>query len=81
MPASSSSFHLRSALVAQLDRATGYEPVGREFESLQAHHTFQGVARYLATPFLRHKVLTLQYTTLEYIKLAVLQCGVDNIRA
>ena len=26
------------ALVAQLDRATGYEPVGREFESLRAHH-------------------------------------------
>ena len=28
----------RRALVAQLDRATGYEPVGREFESLRAHH-------------------------------------------
>ncbi len=27
------------ALVAQLDRATGYEPVGREFESLRAHHS------------------------------------------
>ena len=26
------------ALVAQLDRATGYEPVGQEFESLRAHH-------------------------------------------
>lgn len=30
-----------SALVAQLDRATGYEPVGRAFESLQARHKFQ----------------------------------------
>ena len=30
-------FH--QALVAQLDRATGYEPVGREFESLRAHHS------------------------------------------
>jgi hypothetical protein len=28
------------APVAQLDRATGYEPVGREFESLRAHHSF-----------------------------------------
>ena len=28
------------APVAQLDRATGYEPVGREFDSLRAHHTF-----------------------------------------
>ena len=27
-----------NALVAQLDRVTGYEPVGRGFESLQAHH-------------------------------------------
>ena len=26
------------ALVAQLDRALGYELRGREFESLQAHH-------------------------------------------
>jgi hypothetical protein len=26
------------APVAQLDRAPGYEPGGREFESLQAHH-------------------------------------------
>jgi hypothetical protein len=26
------------APVAQLDRATGYEPVGRAFESLRAHH-------------------------------------------
>src|SRR5215470_11772926 len=27
------------APVAQLDRATGYEPVGRVFESLRAHHS------------------------------------------
>src|SRR5512135_1983052 len=27
-----------SARVAQLDRASGYEPEGREFESLRAHH-------------------------------------------
>jgi hypothetical protein len=26
------------APVAQLDRAPGYEPGGREFESLRAHH-------------------------------------------
>jgi hypothetical protein len=25
--------------VAQLDRANGYEPLGREFESLRAHHS------------------------------------------
>jgi hypothetical protein len=29
-----------SAPVAQLDRASGYEPEGREFESLRAHHIF-----------------------------------------
>jgi hypothetical protein len=29
---------LQCAPVAQLDRATGYEPVGRAFESLRAHH-------------------------------------------
>ena len=27
-----------SAPLAQLDRASGYEPEGREFESLRAHH-------------------------------------------
>ncbi len=37
--------HLRSKLlsldhapVAQLDRVIGFEPIGREFESLRAHH-------------------------------------------
>ena len=29
---------LSTAPVAQLDRVLGYEPSGREFESLQAHH-------------------------------------------
>ena len=29
------------APLAQLDRASGYEPEGREFESLRAHHPFQ----------------------------------------
>ncbi len=29
------------APVAQLDRASGYEPEGREFESPRAHHIFQ----------------------------------------
>jgi hypothetical protein len=31
-------FILISAPVAQLDRASGYEPEGREFESPRAHH-------------------------------------------
>ena len=30
---------LTSAPLAQLDRASGYEPEGREFESLRAHHS------------------------------------------
>jgi hypothetical protein len=29
---------LNGAPVAQLDRASGYEPEGREFESPRAHH-------------------------------------------
>ena len=36
MPCALSLFLL--ALIAQLDRATDYESVGREFESLWAHH-------------------------------------------
>ena len=36
---STTNVHFHQALVAQLDRATGYEPVGREFESLRAHHS------------------------------------------
>ncbi len=40
----------RNALVAQLDRVTGYEPVGRGFEPLRAHHK-NGVTMRFA-PFL-----------------------------
>jgi hypothetical protein len=32
---------LNRAPVAQLDRASGYEPEGREFESPRARHSFQ----------------------------------------
>ena len=31
--------NVKYAPVAQLDRVNGYEPLGRGFESLQAHHT------------------------------------------
>ena len=31
------------APLAQLDRASGYEPEGREFESLRAHHSTQAL--------------------------------------
>jgi hypothetical protein len=35
------TFHnSRIAPLAQLDRASGYEPEGREFESLRARHVF-----------------------------------------
>ena len=33
-----SCFGVNSAPVAQLDRVSGYEPGGREFESLRARH-------------------------------------------
>ncbi len=31
------------APLAQLDRASGYEPEGREFESLRARHSFNNL--------------------------------------
>jgi hypothetical protein len=34
-------YNVRSAPVAQLDRAAGFEPVGREFESLRARQKTQ----------------------------------------
>src|SRR5687768_9384361 len=34
----------RSAPIAQLDRASGYEPGGRKFESCWAHQSFQKLA-------------------------------------
>jgi hypothetical protein len=40
MPAGIFAAYLSFAPVAQLDRAPGYEPGGREFESLRAHHNF-----------------------------------------
>ena len=33
------------APVAQLDRASGYEPEGRMFESCRAHHVFNNLTR------------------------------------
>ena len=55
-----SSFHpLETAIVetaplAQLDRASGYEPEGREFESLRAHHSscFQLIPNYPLPDFM-----------------------------
>ena len=41
---------MQNASVAQLDRVTGYEPVGRGFESLRAHHKNGVTMRF--TPFL-----------------------------
>lgn len=41
----------RDAAVAQLDRATGYEPVGQEFESLQPHQKFEGLGCKNLSPF------------------------------
>jgi hypothetical protein len=38
------------APVAQLDRASGYEPEGREFESLRAHHSSNLVQPNLVQP-------------------------------
>src|ERR1700683_4620456 len=49
----------RSALcapVAQLDRATGYEPVGRAFESLRAHHFKFNEFNQLPPSWLEHLV-------------------------
>lgn len=39
------------ALVAQLDRATDYESVGRAFESLQAHQLNQALTRLIVGAF------------------------------
>ena len=41
----------KPAPLAQLDRASGYEPEGREFESLRAHHLPSGL--FLSSTFLR----------------------------
>ena len=45
--------NLKCAPVAQLDRAPGFEPVGRGFKSLQAHHFFPDIqtvgGRFLVT--------------------------------
>ena len=35
---------LKCAPVAQLDRASGYEPEGRQFESVRAHHQINNLA-------------------------------------
>jgi hypothetical protein len=42
---------LNCAPVAQLDRASGYEPEGREFESPRAHHIFFNANNFLLLGF------------------------------
>ena len=37
-PIKKDNMRLNKAPVAQLDRVIGYEPIGREFESLRARH-------------------------------------------
>ena len=52
-----SSPHLHfCAPVAQLDRASGYEPEGREFDSLRARHSFQ----YLQFDYLESMLLAVR---------------------
>ena len=45
-------FFVRYAAVAQLDRVTGYEPVGRGFESLQPYHVAASVISLAANFFM-----------------------------
>src|ERR1051326_4800626 len=49
----------RFAPVAQLDRATGFEPVGRGFDSLRAHHSTRlGIVRSLMASHLTSNALS-----------------------
>src|SRR5271154_5659204 len=41
---------LQCAPVAQLDRAFGYEPKGRRFESFRAHHSLLSILSRRGTP-------------------------------
>ena len=43
---------LQCAPVAQLDRAPGYEPVGRRFESFRAHHDSSSPSKFRLCPML-----------------------------
>ena len=49
-----------SAPVAQLDRASGYEPEGREFESPRAHH-------FLNLPFVAPTLLALNQSQQHFV--------------
>ena len=53
--------YLTDAPVAQLDRATGFEPVGRGFESLRAH---QILAVRLVYTLHDNNVILFQYAVL-----------------
>ena len=50
------------ALIAQLDRATDYESVGREFESLWAHHLLLSAMSHPEKPFRDASELALSKT-------------------
>ena len=50
---------LLKAPLAQLDRASGYEPEGREFESLRAHHLSASLPKLLLPDCYLWRVLVL----------------------
>ena len=56
------------APVAQLDRASGYEPEGRVFESLRAHHRITHKKHLLAQSCLAHKKHLLVQSCLAALK-------------
>src|SRR5690606_41670032 len=54
-----------SAPVAQLDRVPGYEPGGREFESLRAHHCIEYNSRHCLLFLFLHPAITRRVPRLE----------------
>ncbi len=70
---------LCSAPLAQLDRASGYEPEGREFESLRAHHFLNKNAHFLPARSDLRILFDFCFTPTARLKLPARSCGMSVV--
>ena len=70
---------LRYAAVAQLDRVTGYEPVGRGFESLQPYHVVADFVSFATTFSFSKQTSSLIHSVAPPFKIETALLGFDFV--
>ena len=70
---------ITNALLAQLDRVTGYEPVGQGFESLTARIVRNSMKVLLFRIFLLKMPFSSHGTNLDYVRINIESISSDNL--